>query len=234
MITQKLTRLKAVTDIQVLVVDNEPLMRQALKIILEAAPGFQWLGEATNGIEAVDFCAGNNPDVILMDMQMPRMDGVEATSIITTNYPGIGVLAITAFSSEEYLVPALRAGAAGYLVKDAEPTEILAAIQAVQDGSAAISASVSQDLIRAIREAHDVKPSSSIGPNPMALSEREQEVLQLLARGRNNPEMAAELHISEATVKAHLSRVMAKFGVRDRVQALIRAAQYGLVELHMD
>ncbi|MBP2372227.1 response regulator [Paeniglutamicibacter psychrophenolicus] len=222
------------TDIQVLVVDNEPLMRQALKIILEAAPGFQWLGEATNGIEAVDFCAGNNPDVILMDMQMPRMDGVEATSIITTNYPGIGVLAITAFSSEEYLVPALRAGAAGYLVKDAEPTEILAAIQAVQDGSAAISASVSQDLIRAIREAHDVKPSSSIGPNPMALSEREQEVLQLLARGRNNPEMAAELHISEATVKAHLSRVMAKFGVRDRVQALIRAAQYGLVELHMD
>ncbi|OIH84626.1 DNA-binding response regulator [Arthrobacter sp. UCD-GKA] len=209
-------------------------MRQALKIILEAAPGFQWLGEATNGIEAVDFCVGNNPDVILMDMQMPRMDGVEATSIITTNYPGIGVLAITAFSSEEYLVPALRAGAAGYLVKDAEPTEILAAIQAVQDGSAAISASVSQDLIRAIREAHDVKPSSSIGPNPMALSEREQEVLQLLARGRNNPEMAAELHISEATVKAHLSRVMAKFGVRDRVQALIRAAQYGLVELHMD
>ncbi|MGB9034719.1 MAG: response regulator transcription factor [Paeniglutamicibacter sp.] len=222
------------TDIRVLVVDNEPLMRQALKIILEAAPGFQWLGEATNGIEAVDFCVGNNPDVILMDMQMPRMDGVEATSIITTNYPGIGVLAITAFSSEEYLVPALRAGAAGYLVKDAEPTEILAAIQAVQDGSAAISASVSQDLIRAIREAHDVKPSSSIGPNPMALSEREQEVLQLLARGRNNPEMAAELHISEATVKAHLSRVMAKFGVRDRVQALIRAAQYGLVELHMD
>lgn len=209
-------------------------MRQALKIILEAAPGFQWLGEATNGIEAVDFCVGNNPDVILMDMQMPRMDGVEATSIITTNYPGIGVLAITAFSSEEYLVPALRAGAAGYLVKDAEPTEILAAIQAVQDGSAAISASVSQDLIRAIREAHDVKPSSSIGPNLMALSEREQEVLQLLARGRNNPEMAAELHISEATVKAHLSRVMAKFGVRDRVQALIRAAQYGLVELHMD
>ncbi|MDQ0093668.1 response regulator [Paeniglutamicibacter psychrophenolicus] len=222
------------TDIRVLVVDNEPLMRQALKIILEAAPGFQWLGEATNGIEAVDFCVGNNPDVILMDMQMPRMDGVEATSIITTNYPGIGVLAITAFSSEEYLVPALRAGAAGYLVKDAEPTEILAAIQAVQDGSAAISASVSQDLIRAIREAHDVKPSSSIGTNPMALSEREQEVLQLLARGRNNPEMAAELHISEATVKAHLSRVMAKFGVRDRVQALIRAAQYGLVELHMD
>lgn len=222
------------TDIQVLVVDNEPLMRQALKIILEAAPGFQWLGEATNGIEAVDFCVGNHPDVILMDMQMPRMDGVEATSIITTNYPGIGVLAITAFSSEEYLVPALRAGAAGYLVKDAEPTEILAAIQAVQDGSAAISASVSQDLIRAIREAHDVKPSNSIGPNPMALSEREQEVLQLLARGRNNPEMAAELHISEATVKAHLSRVMAKFGVRDRVQALIRAAQYGLVELYMD
>ncbi|MFL4474445.1 response regulator [Paeniglutamicibacter sp. MACA_103] len=222
------------TDIQVLVVDNEPLMRQALKIILEAAPGFQWLGEATNGIEAVDFCAGNSPDVILMDMQMPRMDGVEATEIIITNYPDIGVLAITAFSSEEYLVPALRAGAAGYLVKDAEPTEILAAIRAVHDGSAAISPSVSQDLIRAVRNGYDVKPSSTSRQSPMPLSERELEVLQLLARGRNNPEIAAELHVSEATVKAHLSRVMAKFGVRDRVQTLIRAAQYGLVELHMD
>lgn len=222
------------TVIQVLVVDNEPLMRQALKIILEAAPGFQWLGEATNGIEAIDFCAGNNPDVILMDMQMPRMDGVEATGIITTNYPDIGVLAITAFSSEEYLVPALRAGAAGYLVKDAEPTEILAAIQAVHDGNAAISASVSQDLILAIRDAHEVKPNSTLGQILIALSDREHEVLQLLARGRNNPEMAAELHVSEATVKAHLSRILAKLGVRDRVQALIRAAQYGLVELHMD
>ncbi|MDO5744776.1 MAG: response regulator transcription factor [Micrococcaceae bacterium] len=222
------------TDIQVLVVDNEPLMRQALRIILEAAPGFRWLGEATNGIEAVDFCAGNNPDVILMDMQMPRMDGVEATEIITRNYPGIGVLAITAFSSEEYLVPALRAGAAGYLVKDAEPTEILAAIRAVQDGSAAISPSVSRDLILAIRDAHDVKANSAMGENPIALSEREHEVLQLLARGKNNSEMAADLHVSEATVKAHLSRVLAKLGVRDRVQALIRGAQYGLVELHMD
>ncbi|MBV1779251.1 response regulator transcription factor [Paeniglutamicibacter sp. ABSL32-1] len=222
------------TDIQVLVVDNEPLMRQALKIILEAAPGFHWLGDATNGIEAVDFCAGNSPDVILMDMQMPRMDGVEATAIITTNYPDIGVLAITAFSSEEYLVPALRAGAAGYLVKDAEPTEILAAIRAVHDGSAAISASVSQDLIRAVRNGYDIKPTSASRQSPMPLSERELEVLQLLARGYNNPEIAAELHVSEATVKAHLSRVMAKFGVRDRVQALIRAAQYGLVELHMD
>lgn len=209
-------------------------MRQALKIILEAAPGFHWLGDATNGIEAVDFCAGNSPDVILMDMQMPRMDGVEATAIITTNYPDIGVLAITAFSSEEYLVPALRAGAAGYLVKDAEPTEILAAIRAVHDGSAAISASVSQDLIRAVRNGYDIKPTSASRQSPMPLSERELEVLQLLARGYNNPEIAAELHVSEATVKAHLSRVMAKFGVRDRVQALIRAAQYGLVELHMD
>ena len=222
------------TDIQILVVDNEPLMRQALKIIIEAAPGFHWMGEATNGIEAVDFCVGNSPDVILMDMQMPRMDGVEATGIITTNYPGIGILAITAFSSEEFLVPALRAGAAGYLVKDAEPTEILGAIQAVHDGNAAISASVSQDLIRAIRDAHEVKSNNANRHGTMAISDRELEVLRLLAKGLNNPEIAATLHLSEATVKAHLSRAMAKFGVRDRVQLLIRATQLGLVELHMD
>ena len=228
------TRLKNVTDIQVLVVDNEPLMRQAFKIILDAAPGFHWMGEATNGIEAVNFCAGNTPDVILMDMQMPRMNGVEATEVITTSYPGIGVLAVTAFSSEEYLVPALRAGAAGYMVKDSEPAELLAAVKAVFDGSAAISPSVSQDLIKAIRVAHDVKPSTPGGMAPIALSERELEVLRLLARGRNNPEIAAELHVAETTVKAHLSRIMAKFGVRDRVQTLIRATQFGLVELSMD
>lgn len=221
-------------EIEVLAVDNEPLMLQALEIIIGAAPGFHLLGTAANGIEAVNFCAGNTPDVILMDMQMPRMDGVEATEIITSTYPGISVLAITAFSSEEYLVPALRAGAAGYLIKDSEPSELLGAIQAVHDGSAAISPSVSQDLIKAIRQAHEVKPSSPGGYAPIALSERELEVLRLLARGRNNPEIASELHVAETTVKAHLGRIMAKFGVRDRVQTLIRATQLGLVELSMD
>lgn len=229
-----LTKLKLVSDIEVLAVDNEPLMLQALEIIIKAAPGFHLMGTATNGIEAVNFCAGNTPDVILMDMQMPRMNGVEATEIITTSYPGVSVLAITAFSSEEYLVPALRAGAAGYLIKDSEPAELLGAIKAVFDGSAAISPSVSQDLIKAIREAHDTRPSAPDGLVPIALSERELEVLRLLARGRNNPEIAAELHVAETTVKAHLSRVMAKFGVRDRVQTLIRATQFGLVELSMD
>lgn len=222
------------SDIQVLTVDNEPLMLQALRIIIEAAPGFALMGEATNGIEAVNFCAGNTPDVVLMDMQMPRMNGVEATEIITTSYPGISVLAITAFSSEEFLVPALRAGAAGYIIKDSEPKEILGAIRAVFDGSAAISASVSHDLIKAIREAHETKTSLPSGAARIPLSERELQILRLLARGMNNPEIAAEMHIAETTVKAHLSRVMAKFGVRDRVQTLIRATQFGLVELHMD
>lgn len=229
-----LTTLNTVSDIEVLAVDNEPLMLQALEIIIQAAPGLHLLGTASNGIEAVNFCAGNTPDVILMDMQMPRMNGVEATEIITTNYPGISVLAITAFSSEEYLVPALRAGAAGYLIKDSEPGELIAAIKAVHDGSAAISPSVSQDLIKAIRQAHETKPSTPDGLAPIALSDRELEILRLLARGRNNPEMAAELHVAETTIKAHLSRIMAKFGVRDRVQTLIRAAQFGLVELSMD
>lgn len=229
-----ITTLKSVSDIQVLTVDNEPLMLQALRIIIEAAPGFNLLGEATNGIEAVNFCAGNSPDVILMDMQMPRMNGVEATEIITTNYPDINVLAITAFSSEEFLVPALRAGAAGYIIKDSEPQEILSAIRAVFDGSAAISPSVSQDLIKAIRDAHETKTIVPEGISQIPLSEREHQILRLLARGMNNPEIAAEMHIAETTVKAHLGRVMAKFGVRDRVQTLIRATQFGLVELNMD
>lgn len=229
-----ITTLKSVNDIQVLTVDNEPLMLQALRIIIDAAPGFNLLGEATNGIEAVNFCAGNSPDVILMDMQMPRMNGVDATEIITTSYPDISVLAITAFSSEEFLVPALRAGAAGYIIKDSEPKEILDAIRAVFDGSAAISPSVSQDLIKAIRAAHETKAILPEGLIQIPLSERELQILRLLARGMNNPEIAAEMHIAETTVKAHLGRVMAKFGVRDRVQTLIRATQFGLVELNMD
>lgn len=222
------------TVIRVLVVDNERLMRQALRIVLDTSPDTQWIGEATNGLEAVEFCRHVTPDIILMDMQMPRMNGVEATAIITAKYPGVGVLAITSFSSEEFLVPALRAGAAGYLVKDAEPAELISAIAAVNEGNAALSQSVSRDLVQAIRNSTGA-PTPGYGQHPpIPLSQRELEVVKALARGRNNSEIARELQITEATVKAHLGRIMAKLDVRDRVQTLIRATQLGLVELSMD
>ncbi|WP_183510513.1 response regulator [Paeniglutamicibacter cryotolerans] len=222
------------TAIRVLVVDNEHLMRQALRIVLDTSPATEWIGEAANGLEAIEFCRHETPDIILMDMQMPRMNGVEATAIITAKYPTIGVLAITSFSSEEFLVPALRAGAAGYLVKDAEPAELLAAIGSVHEGNAALSQSVSRDLVETIRNSTGALGHGNSPQPPVPLSQRELDVVKSLAKGRNNSEIAKELQITEATVKAHLGRIMAKFDVRDRVQTLIRATQYGLVELNMD
>ncbi|MBB2995217.1 DNA-binding NarL/FixJ family response regulator [Paeniglutamicibacter cryotolerans] len=214
--------------------DNEHLMRQALRIVLDTSPATEWIGEAANGLEAIEFCRHETPDIILMDMQMPRMNGVEATAIITAKYPTIGVLAITSFSSEEFLVPALRAGAAGYLVKDAEPAELLAAIGSVHEGNAALSQSVSRDLVETIRNSTGALGHGNSPQPPVPLSQRELDVVKSLAKGRNNSEIAKELQITEATVKAHLGRIMAKFDVRDRVQTLIRATQYGLVELNMD
>ncbi|GAA4366559.1 response regulator transcription factor [Paeniglutamicibacter cryotolerans] len=209
-------------------------MRQALRIVLDTSPATEWIGEAANGLEAIEFCRHETPDIILMDMQMPRMNGVEATAIITAKYPTIGVLAITSFSSEEFLVPALRAGAAGYLVKDAEPAELLAAIGSVHEGNAALSQSVSRDLVETIRNSTGALGHGNSPQPPVPLSQRELDVVKSLAKGRNNSEIAKELQITEATVKAHLGRIMAKFDVRDRVQTLIRATQYGLVELNMD
>ena len=171
-----------------------------------------------------------------MDMQMPRMDGVEATARITEALPETSVLAITTFASEQYLVPALRAGAAGYLVKDAPPEDVVQAVRTVHAGEAAFSPAVARDLIDAATSEAPHSLARDAGPaEPLAeheqLTGRELDVVRELAQGRSNAEIARALFLGEATVKSHLGRVMDKWQVRDRVQVLLRAARAGLVEL---
>ena len=221
----------------VLVVDDQPLMSGALKTLIGSAPHMECVGVAANGEEAVEACIAVRPDVVLMDMQMPVMGGVEATARITEACPDTRVLAITTFTSEQYLVPALRAGAAGYLLKDAEPTVILGAIWGVHRGESVLAPAVTAKLLASIEHDRPVVGRAQLkpgDPDGSDLTPREREILQLLARGRSNPEIAQSLSLSESTVKANLTRIMDKLEVRDRVQVIIRAAQLGLVTHSLD
>ena len=219
--------------IRVLVADDQALMRTALEHFVAQAEDLEVVGSAADGVQALELARSCAPDVVLMDMQMPRMDGVEATARITAELPGTRVLAITTFSSEQYLVPALRAGATGYLVKDAPPAEVVEAIRRVHGGDAVFSAQVAHDLVTAAAAAPE---QSRGGPlEPLAeherLTARELDVVRELAKGSSNAEIAAALFLAEATVKSHIGKVLEKWQVRDRVQVLIRAARAGLVEL---
>lgn len=221
----------------VLVVDDQPLMSGALRTLIGSAPHMECVGVAANGEEAVEACQAVHPDVVLMDMQMPVMGGVEATARITETCPDTRVLAITTFTSEQYLVPALRAGAAGYLLKDAEPAAILGAIWGVHRGESVLAPTVTAKLLASIEHDRPVVGPTQLkpgDPDGSDLTPREREILQLLARGRSNPEMAQALSVSESTVKANLTRIIDKLEVRDRVQVIIRAAQLGLVTLSLD
>lgn len=224
-------------DLRILIADDQPLMSGALRVLVSSAPGMTCVGVVANGAEAVEACAAVEPDVVLMDMQMPLMDGVEATSRIKEAHPGIRILAITTFTSEDYLVPALRAGAGGYLLKDAEPPAILGAIHAVHRGESVLSPAVASKLLASIERDHPVVGPAQArpgDPDGSDLTDRERDVLRLLARGQSNPEIAANLHVSESTIKSNLTRIMDKLEVRDRVQVIIRAAQLGLVTLSLD
>ncbi|WP_288819302.1 response regulator transcription factor [uncultured Micrococcus sp.] len=222
--------------IRVLVADDQALMRTALEHFVSLADDLEVVGSASDGVEALAQAERLRPDVVLMDMQMPRMDGVEATARITEALPETSVLAITTFASEQYLVPALRAGAAGYLVKDAPPEDVVQAVRTVHAGEAAFSPAVARDLIDAATSEAPHSLARDAGPaEPLAeheqLTGRELDVVRELAQGRSNAEIARALFLGEATVKSHLGRVMDKWQVRDRVQVLLRAARAGLVEL---
>ncbi len=222
--------------ISVLIVDDQPLMSGALRVLVENSPGMEFVGIAANGAEALEACQATRPDVVLMDMQMPVMGGVEATERISAEFPETSVLAITTFTSEPYLIPALRAGAAGYLLKDAAPETIVSAIWGVHRGESVLSPAVTRKLLSSIEDDRPVVGNGARpgDPDGSELTPRELDVLRLLARGRSNTEIAEELHISESTVKANLTKIMDKLEVRDRVQAIIRAAQLGLVTLSLD
>lgn len=222
-------------QIKVLIVDDEPLIRHALSTILATDHGIVTVFSAENGKQAIEYCSDHEVDVVLMDLQMPIMDGVSATRAIKSHIDSPAILAITAFSSDEYLIPVLTAGASGYLVKDSEPDEIINAVHAVHQGTAAISPSVSSDLITAVRNAY-VDNSQTVEDliYDLGITSREIQILRLLAQGLNNPEISKTLGITETTVKTHMAKIFAKLEVRDRVQALVAAARMGIVEIHKD
>lgn len=212
-------------------VDDQPLMLEALKSFFSAEPGFEVIATASNGREAVDRCLAVDPDVVLMDMKMPVMDGIEATRVISSRSPRSKVLALTTFSTLEFVVPALRAGAAGYLVKDARPDEIITAVHQVLDNEIALSPAIARALADNVISAPDLQQQRRADDGLRSkLTDREMETVTLLAQGLSNREIAEQMHVSEGSVKAYLGRVCEKFGVRDRVQALIKAYQSGLVD----
>jgi DNA-binding NarL/FixJ family response regulator len=212
----------------VLIVDDQPLHRLGLRILLESVPETQVAGEAGSGSEAVRRTAELHPDVVLMDIRMPGMDGIEATRRIVASGNRSRVLVLTTFDLDEYAHAALRAGASGFLLKDARPEELLGGIRAVAAGDAIIAPGLTRRLLDAYAQ-HLPRATRDDGDAKLeTLTEREREILVAIAHGWTNPEIAERLHLSESTVKTHVGRVLAKIGARDRVQAVIFAYDIGL------
>lgn len=211
------------------IVDDEWLVRAALRVFLESADGFELVGEAENGADAVSMARAERPDVVLMDVQMPKMDGIEATRRLTQEFPGIKIIALTTFSTERVIVPMLSAGASGFLVKDTSPDRILDAARLAHEGGYVLSPRVAKELVASVQQSAAASPRGLTREEE--LTDRELEVVTLLAQGMSNAEIGAAMFVSEATVKSHLGRITAKWRVRDRVQVLIRATQLGLVSL---
>ncbi|MFI6440153.1 response regulator [Streptomyces sp. NPDC050759] len=216
---------------RVLVVDDQFLIRAGLVGLLDAAPGFEAVGEAGDGQEAVRLAAKTRPDVILMDIRMPGMNGIEATRRILAELaaPAPRVLVLTTFDLDEYVYGALRAGASGFLLKDSGPERLLAAVAAVAAGDALFAPTVTRRLVEAFAHRASFEPRAQPPPDLGVLTTREVEVLELIARGLSNPEIAGRLSISEATVKTHLNRTMAKLDLNSRAQAVVVAYETGLV-----
>jgi DNA-binding NarL/FixJ family response regulator len=213
----------------VLIADDQALVRVGLRKILEAEPETTVVGEAADGEDAVAAVLRLRPDVVLMDIRMPVLDGIEATRRITASQPATHVLILTTFGLDGYVYDALRAGASGFMLKDAPPEEIAAAVRIVAGGEALLAPAVTRTVIEEFARREPTPASSP----PAALSEltsREREVLDLLARGLSNPEICQRLVISEATAKTHVARILQKLGLRDRVQVVIYAYENGLVE----
>lgn len=214
------------TPIRVLLADDQALMRTGFRYILEATDDLQVVGEAADGQEAVTLARGLRPDVVLMDIRMPQLDGIEATRRLRDADPSAKVLVLTTFDLDEYVYGALRAGASGFLLKDSPPEELLHAIRVVAAGDALVAPAITRRLLDefAARPDPDAAP-----PDVKGLTEREREVLVLVAHGLSNAEIAGSLYLGETTVKTHLGRVLAKLHLRDRVAAVVYAYEIGLV-----
>jgi DNA-binding NarL/FixJ family response regulator len=215
--------------VTVLIADDQALVRAGFRSILDGQPGLSVVGEAANGLEAIDLVRRHRPDVVLMDVEMPVMDGLEATRRIMAEAPpepAVAVLMLTTFDLDAYVYDALRAGASGFLLKDVRPEELISAVRVVAGGDALIAPAITRRLIeRFVATA----PAAGQAPHLDRLTPREREVLELIARGRSNSEISDDLILSESTVKTHVKRVLAKLGVRDRVQAVVLAYESGVV-----
>ncbi|MGH7919824.1 MAG: response regulator [Candidatus Dormibacteraceae bacterium] len=213
--------------LRLVIVDDQALVRAGFRLILEAEPDIQVVGEPADGEEAVAAVRRLRPDLVLMDIRMPRLDGLEATRRILGGGAPCRVIVLTTFDLDEYVFGALRAGASGFLLKDVSPEQLVAAVRLVQAGDALLSPSITRRLVE--RFAAPADPSTPEVQGLNELTAREREVLLLLSRGHSNRELADRLHLSEATVRTHVARILSKLGVRDRVQAVVVAYESGLV-----
>ncbi|MEU8848538.1 response regulator transcription factor [Streptomyces sp. NPDC048564] len=221
----------------VLIADDQPLQRFGFRMLLESQDDMTVVGEAANGSEAIRMTAELHPDVILMDVRMPGLDGIEATRRITTTGDRTRVLILTTFDLDEYAYAGLRAGASGFLVKDAQPEELLSGIRAVATGDAVVAPSLTRRLLDAyahhlpMQGRSDGQEASPLEhPRLSPLTDREREILSVIGKGWTNTEIATRLHLAESTVKTHVGRILAKTGSRDRIQAVILAYDTGLVQ----
>jgi DNA-binding NarL/FixJ family response regulator len=222
-------------SVSVVIVDDQPLLRTGFRMILHSTEDILVVGEASDGAQAVEVVSETAPDVVLMDVRMPGVDGVEATRRIVASGGASRVLILTTFDLDEYAFAGLRAGASGFLLKDVPPAELIGAIRAVAAGDAVVSPRITRELLN--RYAGSLPTGDAAGvddthPILARLTDREGEVMLALARGLSNAEIARELFLSEATVKTHVTRILGKLELRDRVQAVVLAYEEGLVDRH--
>jgi DNA-binding NarL/FixJ family response regulator len=217
----------------VLLVDDQALVRMGFRLILESAPDIEVVGEAGDGASAVDQAVALRPDVVLMDVRMPGMDGIAATRSIVEGNPDIRVLILTTFDLDQYAFAALRAGASGFLLKDATPVELATAVRVVASGDSVVSPRVTRRMLEMFADVLPGPGAASGGngthPRLASLTPREVDVLRHIAEGLSNAEIATRLFLSEATVKTHVGRILGKLGLRDRVQAVVLSYETGLI-----
>jgi len=222
----------AATPIRVVVVDDQAMIRLGLRMILDNEPDIEVVGEAGDGRAGAAMARALRPDVVLMDIRMPRMDGIEAAATIVRELADVQVLILTTFGEDEYVAQALRAGAAGFLLKDADPDLLVAAVRQVRDGNAVLDPAVTRAVVRSYVALAE-RASDAVGQGKDAeldaLTPREREILLAVARGWSNQQVGQQLHLSEATVKSHVRSILTKLGLANRVQLVIRAYEAGLV-----
>jgi DNA-binding NarL/FixJ family response regulator len=214
--------------VKVLLADDQALLRAGFRKLLDPEPDLEVVGEAGDGAEAIELVRRRRPDVVLMDIRMPGTDGIAATAAITAEWPSTRVLILTTYDLDEYVYQALRAGASGFMLKDADPDELIAAIRIVAGGDSLLAPTVTRRLIEEF--ARRPPPVDGMPPELAELTPKEVEVLRYLARGMSNAEIAADLYLGEATIKTHVSHILLKLGLRDRVQAVVFAFDCGLVQ----